>query len=141
MNIKRSAGCIGLGAWLLVSAVHAQHYTNGQIGSFGINAADSSAWRNGAGLGTFNTANQYDTRFTALENLTVDRVFQRITGITGGSLTVELRNDNGSGLPGTLVTSATVTPTADIQSVVFGSAASLAAGNVYHVVYKTTTGG
>ena len=131
---------IGMVGWSPQQA-NAQHYTNGQVGTFGITAADSSAWTDGAGLGTFNTANQYDTRFTALENITVDRVFQRITGLEpSGSLTVEIHNDNGSGLPGSLMASATVTPSTAIQSVVFGST-SLTSGNVYHVVYKTSTGG
>src|ERR1043166_3016707 len=114
-----------------------QHYQTNQIGTFGITASDSLAWLNGTPNG-FGAANQYSVRFTAMETITVDRVFQRITGLGGQPITVEIRNDNGSGNPGSLLNSVTFTPTNpgdSIQSAIFG-ATTLNAGSVYHVLTR-----
>jgi hypothetical protein len=117
----------------------AQHYTNGQVGVFG----NGEKWNYGtpAALGN-STARGFSARFTAMENVTVDRVYQRLTTTQAGSLfRIGIQADDGFGNPtGVYLQSAVVDPTDGnaVEALVFGSI-SLTAGNVYHLVTKLDT--
>ena len=140
-----------LGLVSAVSSSHAQHYTNGQTGTFGL----GEEWRaSQPGFSLLDdTSRQYSVRFTAMENVTVDRVFQRMSDpnvdTDGGGpdlgtvFRVGIQLDDGSGNPdGTFLSFADVTAVSGplFQQWVFGSTA-LTAGQVYHVVSRVQTAG
>lgn len=125
---------------VMAGTSQAQTYTNGQVGVFG----HGEIWNHGtvaAALGN-NTSYALSVRFTAMENVTVDRVYQRLTTTQPGSLfRIGIQADDGFGNPtGTYLQSAVVDPTDGnaIEALQFGSIA-LTAGNVYHLVTKLDT--
>ena len=122
---------------------HAQHYSDGQIGTFGL----GEEWRGDqAGFSLLDDTNRgYSARFTAYENLTVDRVYQRMgdPNVADTVFRVGIQLDNGSGSPsGTFLTFADVQAVGGplYQQFIFGST-SLTAGQVYHVVTEVQTAG
>jgi len=120
---------------VMVASVQGQHYTNGQVGTFG----NLERWTSGSNVNFDNLADELSVRFTAMESITVDRVFQNF-GFVDGSATAQVRvgimADNGSGDPsGTYLTSATFTPVDGGQHATFGSV-TLSPNTVYHLVYQ-----
>lgn len=139
-HIKAGKTGIGVAAVMLALAVpcaQSQHYTNGMTGVFGNN----ETWNYGTAAGVLgNDVNRaFSVRFTAMENITVDRVYQRLTSTQAGSLfRIGIQADDGFGNPsGTYLQSAVVDPTdgGAVEALQFGSV-NLVAGNVYHLVTR-----
>src|ERR1041384_6816633 len=117
------------------------HYTNGMTGTFG----SAGNWNDDAvGMTLNSTDDEYSARFTALENVTVDRAWQRLVNIDAGTtLQVGIMGDDGSGNPnGTYLASGTLNFTGAgsfTTNVNFSSTALLTSGSVYHLVTKVPT--
>jgi len=127
-----------------LQATAAPRYGEGDYGTFGLPAAET--WNFNQFISQFPIADnddRYSTRFTAKENVTVDRIFQRFVGVQPGTtVNVSVIKDDGSGLPSSnpldIVASANTTAVDGINPITFGTA-NLTAGTVYHVVTQGVT--
>jgi len=136
---KSQVACVVL---LLVSALvsrvgtAAPHYEKDDIGVFG----HGETWTAGSPHKTLDDLNdRYDARFTALENVTVDRAALRYSGADAGTFfNIGLQGDSGGDPDGTYIASANIAATDGTIFHSFGSA-SLNAGSVYHLVVEPTT--
>jgi len=128
----------GLSLGTIMAQAQIPHYTNGMTGTFG----SAGTWSDNANAMTLNsTDDEYSTRFTAYENVTVDRGWQSFVGMEAGTtIQVGIMADNGSGSPsGTYLASGTLAFTTSgnfITNVNFGSSVSLSSGSVYHLVTR-----
>lgn len=146
MNIRTLAACPRLfaGALLVLSLLatkswaQSPHYSYLSTGTFG----SAGTWSDNANAMTLNsTDDEYSTRFTAFENVTVDRGWQSFVGMEAGTtIQVGTMADNGSGSPsGTYLASGTLAFTTSgnfLTNVNFSSSVSLSSGSVYHLVTR-----
>jgi|GEM_PF-1476838 len=120
---------------------NASHYAVGDRGVFG-NGEDFDYNANGQ---TFNsTDDEYSVRFRALEDVTVDRVFQRYVAVDPNTtIEVGIMADDGTGRPtGTfLASTGTIDPAdGDHQTwTTLTQSVNLQNGQVYHLVTRATS--
>jgi hypothetical protein len=85
-----------------------------------------------------------DARFTAVENVTVDRFAFYVNASAGNpAIKLSLQTDSGGNPSGTILASGVITPGATGASALYGlftNSASLTKGTVYHFVVQVTNG-
>lgn len=132
--------CVALLTTTTTDHVSASLLNVGDSGTFG-HWNDWDAQASAQGLDS--TDDFHSSRFTALENVTVDAVWNvfRLVNLPGNIARVSLYADDGNGLPNTsLPAFATGTTTLATGSgftpnrTAFDNSANLVAGNVYHLV-------
>jgi hypothetical protein len=119
------------------------HYTYGDNGEFGSGRFQGA----NASIGTKidSTDDTLSIRFTALENVTLDRIHLRYSSNGSATFTVGIMADNGAGNPdGTFLVSTSTnftytTLTTWVPEIVFGSSLNLSNGSVYHIVTQPTS--
>ncbi|NQU41616.1 MAG: DUF2341 domain-containing protein [Lentisphaerae bacterium] len=131
---------VGLAAWASSAWAVEPIYLDGDQAVVG----NYKQWTRFQPILTLDATNcEYAVRFTALENVTVDRALQFMVGTTGGtSLRIGLMADS-DGLPsGTwLVSAVTNPPTGDSLEFLGFPSVALTEGTVYHLVTRLETAG
>src|SRR5688572_28571204 len=90
-----ATACAAFATPFATPALSAPRYGLGDIGTFGLPATET--WNFHQPIATLGAAgDEFTARFTAIENIGVDRVFQRFVGVDPGTtVTTRLVKDNG----------------------------------------------